>query len=194
MRMLKYLIILLSINAFSQGIKGINGINGKWCNKGEVLSLHEFQKTPVRLEPYCVELKVIKETGTNIGVGHWIANWAFIQSVPAKMHPLQKKQKTGSQGTESPGIFSYQRLADGTISIKMLSIINEMSSADLVLFKDGSMTMNALKYPQNRNANQAYVVAAQLEKRSENTSDFSQRWQRIYTSGQKAAQSELIDE
>ena len=188
MRTLKYLMILLSINAFSQDI------DGKWCNKGTVLSLNEFQETPVRLEPYCVELKVIKESKTNIGLGHWIANWEFVKSIPAKIHPLQKKQKSGAQGTESPGIFSYQRSADGTINIKMLSIINEMSSADLVLFKDGSMTMNALKYPQNRNANQAYVVAAQLEKRSEGTSDFSQRWQKIYASGQKAAQSELLDE
>lgn len=160
-------------------------LDGVWCVKGEGVWQHEYETKPKKVSNQCYSFKVLSEDNGRVGSGYWIGTWEFSEQVPVRLHPLQEKTSSGNYATSSPGIFSFYRDKDGAVQIKMISVINQFSGADVHLDTEGVMHFLGYKYPQDLDSHQSYTLALELSKKSDVDVNLVEDWKKLYEKGQR---------
>lgn len=82
----------------------------------------------------------------------------------------------------SPGLFTYYRLPNGAMYVKMIYLVNKNSSADFYVYSSKKSYLEGYKYPQDHDVHQSYVVSAKLSKTEDGLDDkfFEDAWKTSY--------------
>ena len=183
--------LLSVVPAFGWFGKKDVSLEGIWCLQDNAIWVHEYEPKNANVVTYqCYQFKTVeKGIRGEIGAGRWLGYWYFNQAMPAKIHPLHLKVEDDPRyhsQVMSPGLFTYYRLPNGAMHVKMISLVNKNSSADLHVHSSKKAYLQGYKYPQDLDVHQSYVVSAKLSKMADDLDDkfFEEAWKTSYSRGQ----------